>query len=59
MKNISNFKKIIILCAWVFCLYVCLHITFTSGAHGGEKGMSNTLELRLQTVVGHHVDVEN
>lgn len=59
MKNISNFKKIIILCAQVFCLYVCLHITFTSSAHGGEKGMSDPLELRSQTVVGHHVDAEN
>lgn len=40
----------------VFYLYVCLHITFMSGAHGGEKGMSSPLELGLQTVVGHHAD---
>ena len=40
---------------WVFFLKVYLNTMCMSGAQGGQKKVLDTLELELQTVVGHHV----
>lgn len=38
-----------------FCLHVCMRIICVPGVHGGQKTVSNTLEMELQRVVSHHV----
>jgi len=49
----------LILCVWVFYLYVCLCTTCVPGALRGQKGILDLQEQELQTVVSHHVDAKN
>lgn len=35
----------------MFCLYVCLCITYMPGALGGQERVMDTLELELQILV--------
>lgn len=45
-----------ILCMWIFCLHACLlDIMCMPDAHGGQKRVSNSLEVEFQTITGHHV----
>jgi len=45
-------------CVCVF-LSICPCIAGMPGAHGGQKSVSDPLELELQTVVSHRVDSRN
>lgn len=54
-----GFKIIFIFSVWVFCFHVCLCTTCMHGASWGQRTVSDPLELELQLVVSHHVDVEN
>lgn len=38
----------LILCVWVFGLHICLCTTCMSGAHRGEEGPSDIVDLELQ-----------
>lgn len=49
-----NFLKIVII-----LLHICLYTMCVSGAHGVLKRASDSLELELQMVVGHHVGARN
>lgn len=40
-------------CAYMYVHHVC------SGAHKGQKGVSDSMELELQTVISHYVGVGN
>lgn len=48
-----------ILCVWVSCLHICLHIPCAPGAQGGQKAALDLLDLELQKVVSCHVGAEN
>jgi hypothetical protein len=48
-------KLIFNLCMWVFCLLAYLCTTCMSGALGGQKKMSDLLELKLWPIVSYHV----
>lgn len=39
----------------MFCLYMCLCITYRPGACGVRKRLTDPLELDLQMVLSHHV----
>ena len=57
--NKINLLKKLPLCVWVFCLSVCLCVTFIPGSKGGQQRVTEVLELELQMVVTCHVDAEN
>lgn len=40
------------------CMYV-MYTTYGSDAHGGQKQASELLELKLHTVVSHHIGAGN
>lgn len=44
---------------YVFCLYICVLILCMPGYHICQKRGSDPPELELQTVVSHHVVIEN
>lgn len=44
---------------WVFGPHVCLCIVPMPGTHGGQKRVSDLLEMELQTVVSHRVGTED
>jgi hypothetical protein len=46
------------------CMYVCMYVCICMYVHhvcacGGQKGISDPLELELQTTVSHHVGARN
>jgi hypothetical protein len=43
--------SIFILCVWAFCLYLCICTTCMPSAHGGQKRVSNSLNLESQIYV--------
>ena len=43
----------------MFYLNVLMCTTSVSDAYGGQKAVSDLLELQLQMAVNYHVDVEN
>lgn len=53
MKCFVFFKDFLIL-FYVSKCFVCM-----CGAHGGQKGTSDSLELELQIVVSHHMCTGN
>lgn len=55
--KIQIFKKITCsLCVGAFCLQICLHTVYMSGAWGNQKRLADLLKLELQMVVSHPVD---
>jgi hypothetical protein len=46
--------KIYFLCAWFFCLHICLCITCVPGEHENQR-VSDPMELVIHIVVSHHV----
>jgi hypothetical protein len=49
------FKRIFILCVWVFGLRVCLHTLSMPAAYRDQKRVSEPLELELQTILSHDI----
>lgn len=47
------------LCSWVFCLHVCLCLSWVPGACRGPKSVSGPLGLELQTAEGQLVGTGN
>ena len=43
----------------VFCLYFCMLACMHIGAHRGQKWPSDSLELKSQTFVSHHMGAKN
>lgn len=43
----------------MLCLHVCICTTCVSIVHGGQKKLSNPLELKLQIIVIRHVGAGN
>jgi hypothetical protein len=41
------------------CLWVCLYTIYMTGAIGGQKGVWDSLKLKLQTILSHHVNAGN
>lgn len=59
--SFPSFKIFIyfVLHVWEFCLNVCMCITYMAGAHGIQRGESDTLELELWMFVSHHIGAGN
>lgn len=45
----------LVLCVWVFCLFVCLCASFMVGAPGDQMKVLDSLRLELKTVVLSHL----
>lgn len=60
VENIVSFKKSIYfyLMHKCMCLHICMLTTKVPGTHGGQKRLSDSLELGLQIAVSHNVHAE-
>ena len=53
------FFKRFVSSVWMFYLHVCMCTMSVSDAYGGQKTVSDLLELEWQMAVNYHVDAEN
>lgn len=47
------------LCAWVFCLHICICATCVLNVPGEQKWVSDPLELKSQVVSSCHVGAQH
>ena len=61
LDHAESFKNYyyFISCIWVFCLYACIYVPHTEAWCPSLKKASNPLDLKLSTVVSHHVGAGN
>lgn len=57
--NLYHFKIILILSEWEYFLHVFLYNTYVPSTYEGQKRVSDSLELELQTVRSCHIVLES
>ena len=59
LSTIFSLSSILLTGNSYFCLHVYMHTSWVPDIHGGQKNISEPLELELKMIVSHHGYVDD